>query len=83
MLVYIIQVLSLLAQFANVEAVLVASLGGNEEGRAVLKDLENEGVITQYCKIWKDAGVPSAWVLHSGLYVSHSGCIGISDSAMI
>ncbi|KAF9475393.1 hypothetical protein BDN70DRAFT_883759 [Pholiota conissans] len=57
--------LSLLAQFSNVEAVLVASLGGNEEGRAVLKDLENEGVITQYCKIWRDAGVPSAWVLHS------------------
>jgi len=32
----------------------------------VLKDLENEGVITKYCKIWRDAGVPSAWVLHSG-----------------
>ncbi|KAF8968151.1 hypothetical protein BDZ97DRAFT_1801197 [Flammula alnicola] len=57
--------LSLLAQFPNVEAVLVASLGGNEEGRMVLKDLENEGVITQYCKVWRDAGVPTAWVLHS------------------
>ena len=44
----------------------MASLGGNEEGRAVLMDLENEGVITQYCRIWNDAGVPSAWVLHSG-----------------
>jgi sugar/nucleoside kinase (ribokinase family) len=63
-------VLSLLAQFANVEAVLVAPLGGNEEGRAVLQDLENEGVITKYCKIWRDAGVPSAWVLHSGLCFS-------------
>ena len=32
----------------------------------VLRDLENEGVITQYCKIWRDAGVPSAWILHAG-----------------
>ena len=50
------------------EAVLVAPLGGNEEGRMVLRDLENEGVITQYCKIWRDAGVPSAWILHAGNY---------------
>jgi len=34
----------------------------------ILKDLENEGVITQYCKIWRDSGVPSAWVLHSGIF---------------
>ncbi|CAA7266996.1 unnamed protein product [Cyclocybe aegerita] len=58
-------VLSVLAQFPAVESVLVASLGGNEEGRMILRDLENEGVITQYCKIWRDAGVPSAWVLNS------------------
>ncbi|TFK27126.1 hypothetical protein FA15DRAFT_614303 [Coprinopsis marcescibilis] len=58
-------VLSLLAQFANVDAALVASLGGNEEGKAIVKDLENEGVKVRYCKIWKDSGVPSAWVLHS------------------
>jgi len=57
--------LSLLAQFRNVDAALVASLSGTEEGRAVLKELEGEGVDTRYCKIWKDAGVPSAWVLHS------------------
>jgi len=49
--------------------VLVAPLGGNEEGRMILKDLENERVITKYCKIWRDAGVPSAWVLHSGVYL--------------
>lgn len=66
------QVLSLLAQFPAVEAVLVAPLGGNEEGRMILKDLENEGVITKYCKIWRDAGVPSAWVLHSGVYSTPS-----------
>lgn len=60
-----VQLLSLLAQFPGVEAVLVAPLGGNEDGRMVLKDLENEGVVTKYCKIWRDAGVPSAWVLHS------------------
>ncbi|KAF5327778.1 hypothetical protein D9619_004852 [Psilocybe cf. subviscida] len=59
-------VLSVVAQFPNVDAILMAPLGGNEEGRMVLKDLENERVNTQYCKIWKDAGVPSAWVLHSG-----------------
>ncbi|KAF8806964.1 hypothetical protein BYT27DRAFT_7224041 [Phlegmacium glaucopus] len=58
-------ILSLLAQFSSVEAVLVAPLGGNEEGRMILRDLENEGVITQYCKIWRDAGVPSAWILHA------------------
>lgn len=33
----------------------------------ILRDLENEAVITKYCKIWRDAGVPSAWVLHSGM----------------
>jgi hypothetical protein len=49
--------------------VLVAPLGGNEEGRMVLRDLENEGVITQYCKIWRDAGVPSAWILHAGNFL--------------
>ncbi|KDR76249.1 hypothetical protein GALMADRAFT_247545 [Galerina marginata CBS 339.88] len=57
--------LSLLAQFPAVESVLVAPLSGNEEGRMILRDLENEGVMTKYCKIWRDAGVPSAWVLHS------------------
>ncbi|KAF8149912.1 hypothetical protein B0H34DRAFT_731701 [Crassisporium funariophilum] len=58
-------ILSLLAQFPSVESVLVAPLGGNEEGKMVLRDLETEGVITKYCKIWREAGVPSAWVLHS------------------
>lgn len=33
----------------------------------ILKDLENEGVMTRYCKIWNNSGVPSAWVLHSGM----------------
>lgn len=61
------KLLSLLAQFPAVEAVLVASLGGNDEGKMILRDLEREGVMTRYCKIWKDSGVPSAWVLHSGL----------------
>ncbi|KAJ7639869.1 hypothetical protein DFH06DRAFT_1001076 [Mycena polygramma] len=57
--------LSLLAQFTRVEAFLVAPLGGNDEGKMILRDLEREGVITRYCKIWKGAGVPSAWVLES------------------
>lgn len=59
-------VLSLLAQFPAVEAVLVASLGGNDEGTMVLQDLEAEGVVTRYCKVWKHSGVPTAWVMHSG-----------------
>ncbi|KAF7374871.1 hypothetical protein MSAN_00373200 [Mycena sanguinolenta] len=57
--------LSLLAQFSKVEAFLVAPLGGNDEGKMVLRDLHREGVTTRYCKIWKNAGVPSAWVLES------------------
>ena len=60
------KILSLLAQFSNVDAALVAPLGGNEEGKRVLKDLENEGVDTRYCKIWKESGIPSAWVMHAG-----------------
>jgi len=58
--------LSLLAQFSAVEAVLVAPLSGNDEGKMILRDLGNEGVITRYCKVWKGVGVPCAWVLHSG-----------------
>lgn len=59
------QILAVLAQFPAVEAVLVAPLAGNEEGLRILRDLESEGVNTQHCKIWPNAGVPSAWVLHS------------------
>jgi sugar/nucleoside kinase (ribokinase family) len=61
--------LSLLAQFSRVEAFLVAPLSGNDEGKMILRDLEREGVTTRYCKIWKGAGVPSAWVLESGSLV--------------
>ncbi|KAJ7035087.1 hypothetical protein C8F04DRAFT_1038046 [Mycena alexandri] len=57
--------LSLLAQFSRVDAFLVAPLGGNDEGKMILRDLEREGVSTRYCKIWKGTGVPSAWVLES------------------
>jgi hypothetical protein len=58
---------SLLAQFPSVETALVASLGGNEEGRAVRADLEQGGVNTKFCKIWKGLGIPSAWVLEAGV----------------
>lgn len=60
---------SIIAQFPSVEAMLVAPLGGNEEGRMILRDLEQEKVSTRYCKIWEQAGVPSAWVLHAGMLV--------------
>lgn len=58
--------LSILAQFPGVEAMLVAPLGGNEEGKMVISDLEQERVSTKYCKVWDQSGVPSAWVLHAG-----------------
>ncbi|KAF7791589.1 hypothetical protein EIP86_002606 [Pleurotus ostreatoroseus] len=57
--------LSILAQFQSVDAMLVAPLGGNEEGRIIIRDLEQERVSTRLCKIWENAGVPSAWVLHA------------------
>ena len=59
--------LSVVAQFPAVDAILVAPLGGNEEGRRILAELEKERVSTRYCKIWPEAGVPSAWVLHAGV----------------
>lgn len=64
--------LSIIAQFPSVEASLVAPLGGNEEGRTIIKELEAEGVRTRYCKVWPEAGVPSAWVLHAGMYAVQS-----------
>ncbi|KAI0925267.1 hypothetical protein AcV7_005550 [Taiwanofungus camphoratus] len=59
--------LAILAQFPSVEAMLVAPLGGNDDGRMIIRDLEKERVSTRFCKIWNDAGVPSAWVLYAGL----------------
>ncbi len=32
----------------------------------ITRELEREGVNTHYCKLWPNAGVPSAWVIHSG-----------------
>ncbi|KAF9267743.1 hypothetical protein L218DRAFT_954940 [Marasmius fiardii PR-910] len=59
-------VLALLAQFPCVDTALVASLGGsNDEGRGLIRQLEKEGVITRFCKVWNELGVPSAWVLHA------------------
>ena len=58
--------LSIIAQFPAVEASLVAPLGGNEDGRRIIAELEAERVSTRYCKVWPEAGVPSAWVLHAG-----------------
>lgn len=63
--------LSILAQFPNVDAMLVAPLGGNEEGQMIIRDLESERVSTRFCKIWENAGVPSAWVLHAGELILH------------
>lgn len=61
---------SIIAQFPSVDAMLIAPLGGNEEGQMILRDLERERVNTRYCKVWEQAGVPSAWVLHAGTILS-------------
>ncbi|KAE9407825.1 hypothetical protein BT96DRAFT_914475 [Gymnopus androsaceus JB14] len=59
-------ILSLLAQFPSaVDPILVASLGGNDEGQILVKELEREGVNTRYSKVWPDSGVPSAWVIQA------------------
>lgn len=62
--------LSIIAQFPGVEPLLVAPLGGNEEARNVLQHLQKENVNTKYCKIWENAGVPSAWVIQAGEFRS-------------
>jgi sugar/nucleoside kinase (ribokinase family) len=59
-------VLSMLAQFPAVDAMLVAPLSGNDEGRAVLRELRDERVSTRYARVWDDLGVPSAWVVQAG-----------------
>lgn len=62
-------ILSLLAQFPNaVDPILVASLGGNDEGQILVKELEREGVNTRYSKVWPDSGVPSAWVIQASTF---------------
>ncbi|KAL1942262.1 hypothetical protein VTO73DRAFT_6326 [Trametes versicolor] len=57
--------MSIAAQFPAVEAMLVAPLGGNDEGRMIINELEQERVSTRFCKVWQEAGVPSAWVLQA------------------
>ena len=59
-------VLCTLGQFPGVQAMLVAPLGGNDEAKAMMRDLEAEGVSTRYCKIWENSSVPTAWILKAG-----------------
>ncbi|KAG8694439.1 hypothetical protein FRC09_009849 [Ceratobasidium sp. 395] len=56
-------VLSILAQFTHVEAYLVAPVGGGQEGRAMLKELETAGVKTKLCAKRDASGVPAAYVI--------------------
>ncbi|TDL25521.1 hypothetical protein BD410DRAFT_784518 [Rickenella mellea] len=58
-------VLSCVAQFPSVDAMLVAPLGGKDDGKALMEELEEEGVSTKYCKVWENASAPSAWVLQA------------------
>ncbi|KAF8825119.1 hypothetical protein HHX47_DHR7000299 [Lentinula edodes] len=61
-------ILALLAQFSSpVDPILVASLGGSDEGKMITKELEREGVNTRYCKVWPESGVPSAWVIQANI----------------
>lgn len=64
----VVNVLSILGQFAGIDTILVAPLAGNSEGAMLMHDLEREGVSTRYCKVWEGASVPSAWVMESGRY---------------
>lgn len=62
-------ILALLAQFSSpVDPILVASLGGSDEGKMITKELEREGVNTRYCKVWPESGVPSAWVIQASMF---------------
>ncbi|EIN04196.1 hypothetical protein PUNSTDRAFT_76888 [Punctularia strigosozonata HHB-11173 SS5] len=58
-------VLSMLAQYPNVEAMLIAPLSGDDEGQGILRDLRSERVNTKYARVWDDLGVPSAWVVQA------------------
>lgn len=65
-------VLALLAQLAatvpaagDIEPMLIASLGANDDARRLRDALEAAGVRTKYAKIWPGLGVPSAWVVHA------------------
>jgi sugar/nucleoside kinase (ribokinase family) len=65
-----VNILSLLAQFntskrSAVECALVAPLGSDAAGRALMHELELEGIRTRFCKV-HPAGVPAAFVLRSG-----------------
>lgn len=62
-------VLGVLTQFAGVDAMLVAPLGGNTQGKMLINELEKEGVSTRYCKVWNGANVPCAWILASGMFL--------------
>ena len=82
--------LSVLVQFNStqgntIEGQLIAALGGDEEGKMIIRELENEGVGLRYCKIWKGAGVPSAWVLKSGALTAlyDLECIVTIDAQLI
>jgi hypothetical protein len=59
-------VASILAQFSGTEPYLNAALGGNDEAKLVHRRMEREGVILQYCKLWSNASIPTAWVLDTG-----------------
>ncbi len=49
----------------TVECALVSPLGSDAAGRALMHELELEGIRTRFCKV-HPAGVPLAFVLRSG-----------------
>ena len=74
-----VNILSILAQFntsprssspspsrrTTLECALVSPLGSDAGGRALMQELELEGIRTRFCKVHQ-AGVPLAFVLRSG-----------------
>jgi hypothetical protein len=85
-----VNILSILAQFnatfssraspnpavrkCAVECALVAPLGSDAAGRALMHELELEGIRTRFCKV-HPAGVPAAFVLQSGEWTSATSFI--------
>lgn len=60
----------------SIECALVAPLGGAGDGKALLHELELEGIRTRFARVHPNAGIPAAWVLDTGkcILFTSTGC---------
>lgn len=60
----------------SIECALVAPLGSAGDGKALLHELELEGIRTRFARVHPNAGIPSAWVLDTGKCIlsTPTGC---------